>query len=278
MATYDDYDGVYFTIQALRMYHPICQTDKVEFIVVDNNPTSKHGEETKKFVANKTRSKYIPITDKKTTAIRNEVFKNADGKFTICMDPHVLIEKDGIDNLLKYYDDETTHKNIVSGPLLYDDMKHISTHFNPVWRSHMYGVWATNNDAYKNPEPFEIPMQGLGCFSCKTENWLGFNEKFTGFGGEEGYIHEKFRQAGGKAICLPTFKWMHRFSRPNGVPYPLCLEDRVWNYFVGWLELYKDPNHEKVKSIYNHFKKELPNGRIDKIYNNVINNKNSWKE
>jgi hypothetical protein len=42
--------------------------------------------------------------------------------------------------------------------------------------------------------------------------------------------------AGGKAICLPQFKWMHRFGRPNGVPYKLALEDRVWNYFVGWLE------------------------------------------
>ena len=266
MSTYDDYDGVYFTIQSLRMYHDICNTDQVEFVVIDNNPDSKHGEETKNLIANKIKGQYIPIKDRKTTGIRDEVFNHANGKFTICMDPHVLIQKDGIDNLLKYYEDESTHKNIVSGPLLYDDMKHISTHFEPVWRAHMYGIWGTNNDAYTDPTPFEIPMQGLGCFSCVTKNWQGFNKNFKGFGGEEGYIHEKFRQAGGKAICLPTFKWMHRFGRPNGVPYPLCLEDRIWNYFVGWLEIYKDPEHEKIKTIYNHFKDKIPPGQIDKIF------------
>jgi hypothetical protein len=274
MATYDDYDGVYFTIQSLRMYHEICNTSEVEFIVVDNNPDSKHGEETKKFVSLKLKQKYIPVTSKKTTAIRNEVFKNAEGEFTVCVDPHVLIEKNGINALLEYYKDVSTHKNIVSGPLLYDDMKHISTHFDPIWRNSMYGVWATNNKAYNDPTPFEIPMQGLGCFSCKTSNWLGFNEQFTGFGGEEGYIHEKFRMAGGKAICLPQFKWMHRFGRPTGVPYKLALEDRVWNYFVGWLELYKDPNHEKIQSIFEHFKDKMSSNKLSELFERAKNIRN----
>jgi hypothetical protein len=275
MATYDDYNGVYFTIQALRLYHPICTTDKVEFIIIDNNPSSKHGEQTKAF-SNHVKAKYIPNEERVTTAIRNEIFKNASGKFTICMDPHVLICKTGINKLMDYYKDRSTHKNIVSGPLLYDDMKHISTHFNPVWRDHMYGIWETDQRAYDDPTPFEIPMQGLGCFSCKTDNWQGFNEKFTGFGGEEGYIHEKFRQAGGKAICLPDFKWMHRFGRPDGVPYPLCLEDRIFNYFIGWLEIYKDPEHDMIKTIFNHFKDKLPPNRINIIFENAKNGADSW--
>lgn len=265
MATYDDYDGVYFTIQSLRMYHDICNTDEVEFVVIDNNPKSKHGEETKKFV-DKIKGKYFGISNKTTTAIRNEVFANAAGEFTLCLDPHILIYKGGVDALLKYYQSEETHKNIVSGPLLYDDMKHISTHFEPEWRNSMYGTWGTNNSAYKDITPFEIPMQGLGCFSCKTINWPKFNERFIGFGGEEGYIHEKFRLAGGKAICLPELKWMHRFGRPGGVPYRLILEDRVWNYFVGWLELYNDPEHEQIKAIHEHFKDKLPTGQIEKIF------------
>jgi hypothetical protein len=37
MATYDDYDGVYFTLQAIRLYHPEIIND-VEFIIIDNNP------------------------------------------------------------------------------------------------------------------------------------------------------------------------------------------------------------------------------------------------
>lgn len=279
MATYDDYHGVYFTIQSLRMMHDICNTDQVQFIVIDNNPESNHGKETANFVQHKLnkRGTYIPVTNRKTTAIRNEIFKHSKGEFTICMDPHVLIYKNGINALLKYYENPENHKNIVSGPLLYDDMLHISTHFSPVWNHHMYGVWETNNAAYTDNTPFEVPMQGLGCFSCKTSNWQGFNENFVGFGGEEGYIHEKFRKAGGKAICLPEFKWMHRFGRPDGVPYRLVLEDRIWNYFIGWLEIYKDPSHQMIKNIYHHFKDSIPKGSIDIIFNNAINSKEKWQ-
>ena len=43
MATYDDFDGVYFTIQAMRSYHPEV-LDDVEFLVIDNNPTGPAAE------------------------------------------------------------------------------------------------------------------------------------------------------------------------------------------------------------------------------------------
>ena len=53
-----------------------------------------------------------------------------------------------------------------------------------------------------NP-PFAVPAQGMGLFSCRREAWLGFNPNFRGFGGEEFYIHEKYRQAGRRTVCLP---------------------------------------------------------------------------
>ncbi|WP_158171372.1 glycosyl transferase family 2, partial [Rhodococcus sp. JT-3] len=56
-------------------------------------------------------------------------------------------------------------------------------------------------------------------------------------GGEEGYIHEKFRINGGKVVCLPAFGWHHRFERPAGVPYRINWEDRVHNYLLGWSEV-----------------------------------------
>ena len=48
MATYDDYDGVYFSLQALRMYHRLGH--EIEIIVVDNNPDSSSGRATKDLV------------------------------------------------------------------------------------------------------------------------------------------------------------------------------------------------------------------------------------
>jgi glycosyltransferase involved in cell wall biosynthesis len=266
MATYDDFDGVYFSIQALKLYQLKDIEKDVEIIIIDNNPESKHGEEVKKFAEGWAKVKYIPFTDKKSTSVRNEIFKNASGEYTLCMDSHVMFEPNAITNLLKYYEENPNTKNLIQGPLWYDSLdSSISTQFDPVWRANMYGTWGNNKEDMDKGEPFEIPMMGLGMFSCKTSEWQGFNENFRGFGGEEGYIHEKFRQAGGKCICLPNLKWVHRFSRPNGVPYLNLLEDRVWNYFVGWLEIYKDPEHQMIKEIYNHFKESLSTERLDQI-------------
>ncbi len=38
MATYDDYDGVYFTVQAIRLYHPEI-LEEVEFVIPAGRPS-----------------------------------------------------------------------------------------------------------------------------------------------------------------------------------------------------------------------------------------------
>jgi hypothetical protein len=83
-------------------------------------------------------------------------------------------------------------------------------------------------------------MQGLGLFACRKAAWPGFNRKFRGFGGEEGYIHEKFRRQGGRVLCLPFLRWAHRFDRPSGTRYENRWEDRIRNYLIGWHELGMD--------------------------------------
>lgn len=267
MATYDDYDGVYFTIQSLMMYHKILKNIEYEILVIDNNPNSKHGNSVKELINwIKPIGKYIPYNNKTSTAVRNEIFNHSNGKYTISIDCHVLIQQGGIERLLKYYYDNPNCKDIIQGPMLYDDHKNYSTQFDPIWRGDMYGIWGTNVGSYTLGDPFEIPMMGLGLFSCETKNWLGFNEYFRGFGGEEGYIHEKFRRSGGKAICLPQLVWLHRFNRPEGVKYRLVLEDRIWNYFIGWMELTKDPDHQMIIDIKNHFKNRIPEWSLNKIF------------
>jgi hypothetical protein len=80
-------------------------------------------------------------------------------------------------------------------------------------------------------------MQGMGLFACRRAAWPGFNDAFRGFGGEAGYIHEKFRQAGARTLCLPYLRWMHRFNRPTGIPHRNMIEDRIWNCLIGFDEL-----------------------------------------
>jgi len=86
-------------------------------------------------------------------------------------------------------------------------------------------------------DAFEIPGMGCGLMSCRRAAWPGFNEHFRGFGGEEMYLHEKFRQRGDRCLCLGFLKWVHKFARPGGVKFPLKRWDKVRNYVLGHQEL-----------------------------------------
>lgn len=258
MLTYDDFDGVYFTVQSLRLHHPEVMP-RIEFVVVDNNPTGAHGkavEDFSKWV--KEPIKYIPYEGKKSTSARNFVFESATTDNVLCMDCHVLLAPGTLAAVADYLE-VNTHGDLIQGPMLMDNMTDIQTHFDPVWRGGMFGIWAKDERGDK-PEPFDIPSMGLGAFACRREKWLGFNDKFRGFGGEEGYIHEKFRRAGRRTLCLPAFKWLHRFGRPAGVPYPLKWEDRIFNYFVGFMELGLD-----LTPIEEHFCSFVPSDLVARV-------------
>jgi hypothetical protein len=101
-----------------------------------------------------------------------------------------------------------------------------------------------------NPDdpPFEIPGQGLGVFLCRREAWPGFNPHFREFGGEEMYIHEKFRQRGDKCWCLPFMPWWHDFEDPELArrASPTSAYGKARNYVLGFQELGRpvDKAHE----------------------------------
>lgn len=270
MATYDDYDGVYFSLQALRLYHPDV-VDDAELIVVDNNPGGKCAEALKKLEGHIPNYRYIPQTSTQGTAVpRQRVFSEASGAFVLCMDCHVLLLPGALRALLDYFDANPATRDLVQGPLLADNLQKACTHLAPVWRGGMFGTW-DSDDRANDPTgaPFEIPMQGLGLFACRKDAWPGFNPGFRGFGGEEGYIHEKFRKAGGRTLCLPALRWVHRFDRPLGIPYRNVWEDRIWNYLLGFTELGLDTSEleahfaeflgpSKAQAIIRNLKRQLP--------------------
>jgi hypothetical protein len=122
--------------------------------------------------------------------------------------------------------------------MLYDDCKAMCTHMDPVWRCEMFGIWACDPRGEDiDGGPFEIPLHGCGLMSCRKEAWAGFNPAFRAFGGEEGYIQDKFRKRGDKTFCLPFLRWLHRFGRPRGVSYPLDRAAKLRNYLLGRVEL-----------------------------------------
>jgi len=307
MATYNDFNGVYFSIQAHRLYQ---DSADCEFLVVDNNPDSPEGVATRQFVESIQHSqkiRYIPYTEiGGTSQPRNKIVEEANGEFVMITDPHVFVQGNGLNRLKTYLKslDAASQKNLFTGPLLYDGMNFVSTHFEPGFRDQMNGTWAT---AWKHPDgtlivcrdfggrvhlrklhvegkgewtsteipwsghekalkergytvmglnsddtPFEIPGQGLGLFVTSKEHWIPFHRDFRGFGGEEIIHHAKYRQAGRATYCLPFLKWVHRFGRPGGVPYPLTMEHKVRNYLIGFQDLGWD-----IEEVRKHFVDEV---------------------
>lgn len=234
MATYDDYDGVYFTIQALRLYHPEVLAD-AEIIVVDNHPEGAAASHLKGLEHAIPNYRYIPFQGASGTAApRDRIVAEADGRYVLSLDCHVLLVPDAIRRLLAYFDARPDCNDLLQGPLLYDDARSLSPYWKPVWGAGMFGQWAFDERA-TDPDgaPFEIAMQGLGLYAFRKEAWPSFHPQFRGFGGEEFYIHEKFRHRGDRTLCLPFLRWMHRFGRPGGVPYRNIWEDRIRNYLLG---------------------------------------------
>ncbi|XOF33673.1 MAG: glycosyltransferase family 2 protein [Candidatus Electrothrix sp. YB6] len=269
MATYDDFDGVYFSVQALRMYHPEI-IDQCEILVIDNHPDGPCAESLKKLDTSIDGYRYVPLPDVQGTAAgRNALFQHAGGDYVLCMDCHVFLVPGAVHKLAEYFSAHPDSPDLLQGPMIHDNLKSISTHFKPVWRGGMYGVWG-HDPRGDDPagEPFDIPMQGVGLFACRRKAWPGFNPSFYGFGADEGYIHEKFRQAGGRTLCLPFLRWLHRFDRPMGAPYPVHWKDRIHNYLLGFTELGLDTapvkDHftkllgaEKVAALFKEIEKEI---------------------
>lgn len=328
MATHLDFHGVFFTVQALRLYQDMADT---EIIILDNDPKGAHSADLIGFVRNANglvvdpNAKGADIAEYKkqmngqgeiyyyeaqgqtgTSVTRHKLFELASGELVVVMDCHVLLKKDAMKRLKAFWEkaDDKMKKNIFTGPLLMDDGTNVCTHFHCEWRSEMWGTWATawkkdgkyfkakmNAEGNKlqlhdimdetkivfevnhgwpgheaalkhlgfvqaglDPEEpiFEIPAQGLGLFLAAKAHWLGFNPHHKHFGGEECYIHEKYRQAGRKALCLPFMQWNHRFGRPEGPRYPITREGKMRNYVLEFLELGRD-----LEEIRKHFIDEV---------------------
>lgn len=138
MATYEDFDGVYFTTQALRLYQDV---NDVEIIVVDNNPSGEAAKHLQ-YLKSVPGVRYIPMPDQVGTAqSRNRVFDEAQGDFVLCMDCHVLLVPNAIARLKQYLLENPDTKDLLHGPILWDNLLSGATHFDHLWRSEMLGIW-----------------------------------------------------------------------------------------------------------------------------------------
>jgi hypothetical protein len=241
IATHDDFDGAWFTINSLYLHHFEAMKN-AEVVLLDNHPRGVEASDLKQLDTLMPGVRYIPVGAYSSTAIRNQIFTHARGEVVVVLDSHILLAPGALMAVVEWFVAHPDSRDLVHGPSVGSNTRRIgATHMNPIWSAGMFGKWDTGNhiDDRDNlgHEAFEIPLNGLAAFACRREVWPGLNTKFVGFGGEEGYIHEKFRQHGGTVLCLPAFQWLHRFARPKGVKYPLNWPDRIRNYAIGWSEL-----------------------------------------
>lgn len=270
MAVFNDFDGVYFTTQSLLAHH---RPYVGQIIVVDNNPNDR----IKRYVQS-IGGTYVPMPEPKGTAPpRNEVFRHAKHDRVVVLDSHVLLEPGAFEALdREVVDDDLYHGPLVydwgdvcathmrnvwrgemwgiwsnawqheSGGVIFEDvgasqleeiMTSIPVDLKPEWPD--VRGWLRNNGYGTPKQKFEIPAHGMGLWACRRDSWLGFNQNFRQFGGEEFYIHVKYRKAGRRVWCLPDVRWRHRFSdlTTHKIEYPLTLQGKVRNYCTGLSEL-----------------------------------------
>lgn len=153
MATFDDFNGVYFSVQAHRMFQ---DSADCEFIVVDNNPDSEEGVATKNFVQSiqyNEQIRYVPFTESKgTSQTRNAIVELAEGEFVLITDPHVFLQANALRRIKSFVAeaDDQMKANLFTGPLVYDGLNYVSTHFEcDEFRDQMLGTWAT---AWMHPD------------------------------------------------------------------------------------------------------------------------------
>ena len=263
MATIRDYHGVYFTLQSLRLQAIAAGIhNDIEYVVVDQDPRNEHGEQCRQLVEtyavrHSAGARYYAMPEARgTTQPRQRIFDEARGQWVLVLDCHVLLPP-GVLRLIHHWC--ATHpsdRDLHQGPLLYDglDSQSVSTHFDAEWRGGMWGRWATDRAALATGKPFPIHAQGLGMFLGRRESWPGFDRRWRGFGGEEGCIHEVFRERGDRALCHPEWPWVHRFAKPGGVNVPSYTYSKVRNYVLGFQRVGRD-----IDEIRKHFVVDLAN-------------------
>ncbi len=276
MCTYDDFPGVWATVNSLFSQQ---DSEYLEIIIVDNNPESTHGELLRNYYKSNPQVRYVPYTEATGTAQpRNRIFELATTPYVLVVDCHVEFPslntnkpKDIIRRLIKFYEANPETNDLYSGPRY----KHTNTHYPGMeryysshqelkWSEGSLGTWAQDPRA-TNPDnsPFEIPQQGMGLFTCRREAWVKFHPEFRKWGGAETYIMEKFRARGDRVMCLPFLRWVHRFGRTTSNP-PGGSEGVLRNYLIAARDL--GQSYEPVLDHYRKFKGEQFTDRVYKKY------------
>lgn len=253
--TYNDFEGLHATVTSLVLQAEAAGLlDRIEILVIDQSPDPQEmpegqpqpqavrsGEMSKGLIeewidgaGGKLQARYIRWNHNLgTTVAKSMCFQASRTEWTMCLDSHVVLSPGSLENTYRWICDNRFSYDLYHGVLIYDGLKGISTHLEPVWRGQMWGTWATDDRGIESSlVPFEVPAAAGWSFMCRTDAWLGYHPLMKGFGGEETFLQKLWQQNDRKTFCLPCFRGVHRFGRTAEMA-PVRLEDKIRNYALG---------------------------------------------
>jgi hypothetical protein len=246
------------TIKALRRQADL---GDVELVVVGVRDRRK----TRAWVRRQRGLRYVPSGPGHIPGALDQLFAEASGEVVLVLEGPVLLKRGALAALRSYYDTHPDTPDLLHGPRV-AGKRVIATHSNSVWRGITWG------DPGRNPqgldvaaEPFVIPMQEAGVFSCRRAAWPGLPAGWRGYGAEAGYLQERFRQGGGQVRCLPGLRW-ERISAPLAVaPHSPEAAALLRNHYAGAADLGLDTAY-----IAQRFRDYLPPGEAARLRLEVL--------
>lgn len=266
----EDWYGVWSTWHALA--HQVIDAGleaHVEMIVVDQSPEHEDGRMIKQTVETLAANwqvdehhrtvnrggpidaRYLPMTEiMGTAAAKQYCFHSARGEWVLVLDSHILLEPGAIRRVYDWIRKPANRNSsdLFHGVLQYDNHKMFHTHLE-IWNEDgsprigddgVFGQWVTDPRGQSSKgKPFEVAASGGWCVLARRQAFLqvGYHHLMRGFGGEEGFIAERFRRAGRKVWCHPALQGVHRFGRRSKDLYHVTVGEKARNHVIGWLDL-----------------------------------------
>lgn len=200
MATFNDFEGVWATVQSVYLHNEWNNPHDVEIVIVDTSPPgSEHKRLVQGLVAKHQQDhliKYIELPQViGTTYPRDIIFQHATAPYVVVVDCHVMLPSNVLLRLAQWFESHPDCEDIIHGPMWYDDLSSPSTHFADQFRGGMWGTWSS---VWKSPEGF--------LFSCEGEEVTDENKAHRRSTGKVSY-HDVMTLHPIEHFTLPELPW-----------------------------------------------------------------------
>jgi len=145
LATFNDWEGVWATVQSVFLHNDWDSPNDVEVIIVDTSPP---GSEHRRLVQGLSaqhggRVKYLSLEGVVgTTLPRDTIFQHASAPTVVVMDCHVMCPPNTLKRAMEWFEANPDTPHLYHGPMFYDSLTNYAVQVSDQFRGHMWGTWA----------------------------------------------------------------------------------------------------------------------------------------